>query len=148
MKSYNDQMTTDLEKSKKQFSDLIYFEPDEDYIMESLISVLNKCLQVDNKPLGLDASKFASTSKKVISGISQYGYTVKENRVLQIDLINKQINEIEKLKDLYIPKVMAIDDSNVLLIGGQSHMEYTRYTSIKKTCYVLSNDQGTWKSSS
>lgn len=37
-------------------------------------------------------------------------FAVKQNSVLQIDLIDKKISEIHKLKDLYLPKVMAIDD--------------------------------------
>lgn len=45
-------------------------------------------------------------------------FAVKQNSVLQIDLIDKKISEIHKLKDLYLPKVMAIDDSNSLIIGG------------------------------
>lgn len=57
---------------------------------------------------------------------------------MQIDLIEKKINEIQRLHELYIPKILTIDPTCALLIGGQSSMDYGRDTVIKKTCHILS----------
>jgi len=43
---------------------------------------------------------------------------------------------------------MSLDEQNMLVIGGQSQMDYARHTIIKKTCYLLSNTTGQWKTSS
>ena len=45
-------------------------------------------------------------------------------------------------------KLMNIDSSLALMIGGQSSLQYDRTTSIKRTCFSLTLRDGVWKSTS
>jgi hypothetical protein len=88
MRKLNDMIGEGIKESKDKFSSIVNFEPDENVVRESLAMILNKCLKVDAGPVVLDEKKYENKSS--------FGkeYVIKENRVLQIDLINKKISEI------------------------------------------------------
>ena len=45
-------------------------------------------------------------------------------------------------------KLLNIDSTHALLIGGQSSTNYDRTTAIKRTCYSLVLKEGVWRSRS
>ena len=72
-------------------------------MIDSLTNILNQSLKIDNNKVDLD------NKNKTVLQANRYEYFQKENRVLQVDLLQKKINEIQTFKDLYFSKVMAID---------------------------------------
>lgn len=115
------------------------------------MQLINRCLKVDGQPVNIELKPKQETQlqKSAAAFDQKSAFVIKENAVLQIDVINQKLAEIHRLKDLFLPKLMPLDDSSLLVVGGQSNMEYGRNTVIKKTCYLLSQTQDKqWKTSS
>ena len=76
MKAFNESVRSDVKESEKQIKEIVGFDDNEDTIIEYINLLVNNCLKIDGKPVGVELKSMRK------GATSNCGYVVRENRVL------------------------------------------------------------------
>jgi len=124
MRLMNEQVDADLAESRQMLSAVVSFDADEEAIKKILADLLDKSIKVDEKRSGGNVQVNSEDSV----------FHFKRNSLCVSDFVKKKTDTLDTFTELFYAKVLALNDSSLLLVGGQSEPDYGRNTVIKRTC--------------
>ena len=94
----------------------------EKVIVENYRSLLAKIIRIDgNKPVLVSNLANPEDNKEGhVDNQSKLMFSMKENRVMSLDLLSQKLIEIETMKETYLAKLLPTSGQTLLVVGGQS----------------------------
>ena len=89
----------------------------------------------------IDSNQQEQVINSSFEDTSNLTYVMQENKIIEIDILEKAQHQIKELENVYLPKIMALQDSSLLILGGQSEYQYAEETTeILRTTHALKKD--------
>ena len=136
---YNERLKNEIIRIKQLENKIVAFKPNTDLIIgKCMRELLSNIIDIDETRPVLSKDIHEEFKEGYVTTDSLLTFAMKGNSVYSIDLLTKQMNEIEKLREVYQAKLLPLSNQSLLVVGGQSTDKRAQgVTKVKKTVTEL-----------